>query len=61
MAKTINETLSIREYLNSYHTRHSIDKVIEYWFSKKDNSNPKKTVKEWERIVNDFYSETDKN
>ena len=50
------DRLSINEFLSSYSTQRHLDNVFRKWFYKKDNSNPKKTVSEWQSLEKEFRS-----
>ena len=49
--------LSINEFLSNHSRQRNLDGVFKGWFYRKDNSNPKKTVEEWQKILDQFYKE----
>lgn len=52
--------ISLNEYVSKHNSQRVLDNVIKYWFSLKDNSNPKKTKEEWDEIINMFHKETER-
>jgi len=53
------ETMTLNSFLSNFGggRNKNLDKVIVKWFMKKDNSNPKKSKENWEKIVKSFSSE----
>jgi len=48
---------SINEFLSTHSRQRHLDGVFKGWFSRIDSSNPKKTIEEWSKILDQFYKE----
>lgn len=58
---TDNTRITLETYLANYSNKRRIDNVIKQWFtSKNGNKYCVKTVKEWEKEIKLFFSETEK-
>lgn len=54
------EIITFNEYLSIYNRNRVLDNVLKKWFSKIDNTNPKKSKSEWDILIEVFYNETEK-
>lgn len=50
------EVLTINEFLSVHSRKRNIDDIFRKWFYRIDQTNPKKTVKEWQKLLSDFYA-----
>jgi hypothetical protein len=58
--KIVEIKISLNEYLSKYNNKRVLDNVIRHWCSKKDNLNPKKTIEEWNKLIEEFHNETER-
>lgn len=58
--ENIEIKISLNEYLSKYNNKRVLDNVIRHWCSKKDNLNPKKTIEEWNKLIEEFHNETER-
>ena len=54
--KTAEELLTINEFLSVHSRKRNLDDVFRKWFYRIDQTNPKKTVQEWQKLLSDFYA-----
>lgn len=54
------DVMSLNEFLSKHNGQRVLDKIIRGWYFKKDSSNPKKTVHEWSKLLNEFHNETER-
>lgn len=52
--------ISLNEYLSSHNRKKNLDDVIRKWYLIKDKTNPSKTKEDWDRVINEFFGETEK-
>lgn len=56
----MDTTVTIEKYLSDYSKNHRIDKVIIKWFREKNGSRYcEKTVKSWNKIIEEFFNTTE--
>lgn len=48
---------TVTEYLCTYSKKRNLDNAFIIWCRKKDNSNPAKTIEEWDLIIKEFLNE----
>lgn len=56
----VEDKISLNEYLSKYNPKRVLDNVIRNWYSKKNNLNPKKTITEWNKLIEEFHNETER-
>lgn len=54
------DTISLNEYLSKYNGKRVLDNIIRKWYFKKNNTNPKKTKVEWDKLIEEFHNETER-
>jgi hypothetical protein len=55
------EKINLNTYLANFSNhKRNLDRIIILWARKKDSSNPKKTKKDWDSLIKEFFSETEK-
>lgn len=57
MAK--KEKISLNAYLATHSRQRNLDKVIVKWYTKKYKSYKPKTIDEWHKIIQEFFTETE--
>ena len=51
---------TLDEYLSNFSKNRKIDTVIKKWYQKKQVLNVSKSQEQWDRIIQEFYNETEK-
>jgi hypothetical protein len=51
--------MTIKEYLADHSKKRNLDDAIIKWFYKANKKNCKKNKADWEKIINNFFSETE--
>jgi hypothetical protein len=55
------ENFSLNEFLANFSSNsRNIDKVIVKWYQKKDPKNTKRNKEEWENLIKEFFSQTER-
>jgi len=52
--------ISLNEFLSKHNGQRSLDNIIRKCFTKKDPLNPKKTISEWSKLIEEFHNETER-
>jgi len=59
MNKKKDNLITLSGYLSTYNRQRNLDKVITSWYVKKYNDNKKRSIVDWESIIQSFFNETE--
>jgi len=59
MSKKKKEKISLNAYLATYSRKRNLDTTIKKWYMRKYNDSKYKTIESWNKIIQEFYNESE--
>lgn len=53
--------MQLHEYLSQHSSKRNVDKVIIRWYTRNYNDNLNRSKEDWDKIVESFFNETEKD